>query len=268
MRFKTAHQDGQPRPALRHHDKRKSGPVLLQALIFMLCTSFLSAQSLVDLANKEKERRQQVKGKTAKVVTSDDLKKTKRTPGISVLLPETAGGQEGLLTAGRSSATQEPPAEIQNRYAMEPLDAGAANPRFATGVLAETLRVVNAPYALDKPDRQYAEVAYFGILDLEVNAKNGPGDDIAIYAQRPTEGILPEFMVYGVLAMGEDGEWTAIGQGTGITRPEKFDLGPFSSIKKIRIMFKLPVDGDIVLKTHKLFPEEYSIGIDAVEVLH
>lgn len=266
MRFEGAPPAGNPRPAFRNHDKRRLGLVFLQVFILMLCVAFLSAQSLVELAKKEKERREQLKGKSAKVITNDDLKNIKKTPGISVSLPPT--GEEAASMSRRFSVTQEPPPALQNRYAQEPNDAGTPNPRYATEVLGETLRVENAQYAVDRPDGQYAEVAHFGMLDLALNAKNGPGEDIAVYARRASEGILPDFMVYGVLVMGDDGEWTGIGQGTGIARPEKFDLGNIPSIKKIRIIFKLPAEGDILLKNFKLYPGEYSIGIDAVEVLH
>jgi hypothetical protein len=232
----------------------------------MLCVAFLSAQSLVELAKKEKERREQLKGKSAKVITNDDLKRIKRTPGISVSLP--AAGEEAAAMSRRFSISQEPPPALQNRYAQEPNDAGTPNPRYATEVLGETIRVENAQNAIDRPDGQYADVAHFGMLDLALNAKNGPGEDIAIYARRTSEGILPDFMVYGVLVMGDDGEWISIGQGTGVARPEKFELGNIPSIKQIRIIFKLPAEGDITMKPNKLYPGEYTIGVDAVEVLH
>lgn len=49
----------------------------------ILFTSFLSSQSLVELANKEKERRANLKGKKSIVITNADLKKIRKTPAIS-----------------------------------------------------------------------------------------------------------------------------------------------------------------------------------------
>jgi len=249
------------------HSRPKLKFLILGFLSLFLCAAFLSAQGLVELAKKEKERRDGIKGKSGKVVTYDDLKRAKGKWSFSVGPAEPGAGAEPEQSVYRPSVSREP-APAPSRFAQEPNDAGLPNPKYATEILEETLRVENARNAIDRPDGKFAAVAHFGMLDLELNAKNGPGDDIAIYADRTAEGILPEFMVYGVLAMGDDGEWTEIGQGTGITRPEKFDLGGLSSIKKLRIVFKLPSEGDILTKNLKLYSEEYTIGIDAVEALH
>jgi hypothetical protein len=49
----------------------------------LICTAFLSSQSVVEAAKKEKERRAKLKKKSAKVVTNADLKKKKNSPGVS-----------------------------------------------------------------------------------------------------------------------------------------------------------------------------------------
>jgi hypothetical protein len=58
--------------------------------IFLLltCTFLLSAQSLVDVAKKEKERRAKLKGKKSILVTNSILKKKKIEPAISVQILE------------------------------------------------------------------------------------------------------------------------------------------------------------------------------------
>lgn len=51
--------------------------------LLLFITSLSFSQSLADLAKKEKQRRQSVKGKKAKIVTNFDLGKVKRKMGLS-----------------------------------------------------------------------------------------------------------------------------------------------------------------------------------------
>ena len=51
----------------------------------MLFVNFLCSQSVVELAQKEKERRAKLKGKTAVVVTNNDLRNLKRGPAVSAI---------------------------------------------------------------------------------------------------------------------------------------------------------------------------------------
>jgi hypothetical protein len=73
---------------------------------------------------------------------------------------------------------------------------------------------------------------------------------------------------YGVLGMEERGDWVALGQGTGINSPEKFDLGSLPSIKIIRIIFKPNNNPELQVSYPRGQLEESSFGIDAVEALH
>ncbi|MFP4081269.1 MAG: hypothetical protein ACLFVG_00780 [Candidatus Aminicenantes bacterium] len=64
------------------------GKKIISALTLpLLLSSFLFSQSLVELAQKEKERRQRLKGKKGIVVTNADLQKFKKKPAVSVPLP-------------------------------------------------------------------------------------------------------------------------------------------------------------------------------------
>src|SRR5512136_1502996 len=65
------------------------------AFIFlpMLLGAFLHAQSVADLAKKEKERRAAIKGKPATVITNADLGKVKKKPAVEVAAPEKTGDQ-------------------------------------------------------------------------------------------------------------------------------------------------------------------------------
>ena len=49
----------------------------------LLLTSFLFSQSLAELAKKEKERREKLKGKKEAVITNAELKKTKKKPAVT-----------------------------------------------------------------------------------------------------------------------------------------------------------------------------------------
>ena len=53
----------------------------------MLLTNFLCSQSVVELAKNEKERRAKLKGKTAVVITHNDLRNLKRGPGVIIIEP-------------------------------------------------------------------------------------------------------------------------------------------------------------------------------------
>ena len=53
----------------------------------LFLSSFLLSQSLVELAKKEKERREKLKGKKTIVVTNYDLKKVKKKPAVSIRQP-------------------------------------------------------------------------------------------------------------------------------------------------------------------------------------
>lgn len=65
-------------------------------------TSVLSSQSLVDLAKKEKERREKLKNQEKTVVTNADLSKIKRGPALTT--SREAVSPEGSAMAGSSSA--------------------------------------------------------------------------------------------------------------------------------------------------------------------
>ncbi len=53
----------------------------------MLFVNFLCSQSVVELANKEKDRRSKLKGKNAVVVTNVDLRNLKKREAVSIIKP-------------------------------------------------------------------------------------------------------------------------------------------------------------------------------------
>lgn len=69
--------------------------ILASTLATFLCAGLLSAQSLVDLAKKEKERRAKIKGQKTIQVTNADLGKLNKKPAI--IVPETSSEEESPL---------------------------------------------------------------------------------------------------------------------------------------------------------------------------
>ena len=242
--------------------------VRLMALFFLSTT--LISQSLVDVAKREQERREKLKGKNVRVVTNADLKGVKRGPALTVPAGPPSEAPTAEPAGGETSEAQE---------AEKAYDEAAVS-SFATGVLPDTSLVENPEFALNPPDGRFAAIPLYGFLVLELNAKNGPGDDIAIYAHRQAtsvesalvgeedEPLWTELMTYGVLGLGPRGEWESLGRGSGVTSPEKFDLGSLASVSAIMIIFRYYNEPEAGFKQTKAMTGDYFIDIDAVEALH
>ncbi len=254
-----------------------------------LSSSLLLSQSLVELAKKEKERRENLTRKSSTIVTNDDLKRVFREEALAsvpIKIPpqKTLDLTPAKITPARRAA---PGQQIENLDQADRIDPSRYIQNFATKLLDSSPFVENPEFALDKPDGRFAELRIHGILDLEINARNGPGADIIIYARLtgakevmpggteeggvPFESFMHDYFEghwYGVLGMDERGDWVAIGRGTGITSQEEFDIGSLRSIKKIRIIFKPQSNVDLGVRFHRVVSGESLFGIDAVEALH
>lgn len=276
-------------------------------IVLFLGNSLMFSQNLVKAAQKEKERRANLKKKTALVVTNYDLYKTEKEAEIRITPPEKQTQsvqaatpqktQRTIPTTQPRSKIRRPSQQIENVDQldlsvdkvdqMDQLEARGFRSDYATQVLNSNELVRNPELALDKPDGRFAEISILGILDLEISAKNGTGPDIAIYARQTganemmpggaEEGGIPELSAdfqyweglwYGVLGMDDQGDWVAIGKGTGTNSPEKFDFGSLSSVSKIRIMFRPHSNPDLPQKINRRQPGESTFRIDAVESLH
>ena len=250
---------------------------IFMIIVFFLGTTLMLSQDLVKAAQKEKERRAQLKKKSAIVVTNADLYKTERAKTLRITPPKDQSQNVQRATPQKTQRTtpskpfspqkRKPSQQIDNidqiDFSVDKVDqldqieAQGFSREYATQVLNSNEFVMNPEFALDKPDGQYTKISILGIVDFQIRAINGPGDDIAIYArQTGTKEILPEGeeeegvpvvalsfgypqgFWYGVLVMNEQEDWITIGQGKGMNSPEKFDLGNLSSVTKIRIMFK------------------------------
>jgi len=231
------------------------------SMLLGLTAGLAAGQSLAELSKKEKSRREKLKGRTALVVTNEDLKSLRKrevlqiraagAPPLEEVLPSEERGGAGTETLDESL----PPAQVDQSMP------------FAWSILPSTSLVADAGSAIGGPDGAAALIAYGGYLDVEIDVKNGEGQDLAVYAQRPEEGILPETMLYFVFVPDESGEWTNIGTGTGASGREDFDLGELKSVSRVRILFWEVALYDGV-KPLRVYPGEYAMGVDAVEALH
>jgi hypothetical protein len=256
-------------------------------LAFSLSASLLFSQDLVKAAQKEKERRAQLKKKSALVVTNADLYGPGNAPPRKETPPKAKAQMSTRTTPQKRQRTipitPTPPRKNMPSQQIENIDQidlsvdkvdqivqkeGTAFSReYATQVLEPTEYVQDPRLALDKPDGKFAHISELGSLVLEIDVSNKAGDDIAVYAKRQREGHQNENRNYGVFVEYR-GEWEFIGFGGGITSPETFDLGNIQSAKKIRLIFK---DFTQSMVTAKPFEQEGvtpSMGIDAVHSLH
>ena len=80
-----------------------SKKIVATTLMPFICAAFLSSQSVVDAAKKEKERRAKIKKKSTKVVTNADLKKRKKLSGMGTTSAQVIEAEE------KKSVSKSPP---------------------------------------------------------------------------------------------------------------------------------------------------------------
>lgn len=109
-------------------------------------TASLGAQSLVELAKREKERRAQFKGRHAAVITSRELALVKKTGAVEVIRPEVVGDEETTQPGETANEVGlvNPGAEREGAGQPEAAAGGAEEPIPDTPeALAEQLRTVD-----------------------------------------------------------------------------------------------------------------------------
>ncbi len=256
------------------------------AVLFLLvCFNYAMPQSLAELARMETARRAacRAEGKRSVIATNADLEKYRE---IDKYVDTFEKSGSNSSSTNKINAAPQSGINVSVREERDGLDQRARDYRYASKVLPSTRFVDNPGLALKLPDRRYAEISLLGLLDVEIGAVNGPGDDIAIFARlagykeakSETEyGIPSDLMSWGyynggfwfaVLAMTEDGEWVALGRGTGEVSPETFDLGDLRSIKMLRIMFKPHTNADLPIRHDSIQAEKFSFDIDSIQALH
>ena len=93
-------------------------------LLLTLSAGFSPSQSLVELARKEKERREKLKGKKSRVVTNADLRKLKIRPAVSVQKTITAEPETPKTSAPSSTETSPPPEPKEPEIKPDQKDEG------------------------------------------------------------------------------------------------------------------------------------------------
>ncbi|MFW6123632.1 MAG: hypothetical protein ACOC5G_00250 [Acidobacteriota bacterium] len=240
---------------------------LAPILSVLLLTALAYPQSLVELAKKEKERRAKLSGNPSIILTNADLKKIKKSTALTTSSPSSLRQTDSSESPSTSQKLGPRAITSRNEDQIDQREFDYRSKRYGTKVLDSTERVQNPSLSLHKPDGSFAKLEYFGFLDLELEAKNKDGPDIAVYARRQQTGILPFTLNYALFAMDSDGEWKHLGTGSGIQSPEVFELGEVSTTQKIRLLFRDYTDTNII-KRIKPHSEEYHMEIDAVEYLH
>jgi hypothetical protein len=104
---------------MRYHKfEMRAKKNLVFVLLPLFLGSFLYSQTLAEIAQKERERRENLKGKKAKVVTNADLAKLKKKPALVILVApgppqaaEKAETTQALPLPAQGAPEQSEPAE-------------------------------------------------------------------------------------------------------------------------------------------------------------
>jgi len=89
--------------------KMRAKKIFAFVFLPLLLSSFLYSQTLVEIAKKERERRESLKGKKARVITNADLAKLKKKPALEI--PAAAASpstEEAKTTEALPPLAQEP----------------------------------------------------------------------------------------------------------------------------------------------------------------
>lgn len=121
--------------------------IAVAVFLFVLGVTFACAQSVAEVAKKEKERRAALKGKQT-VVTNADLGKTKKKPAMTERVPEKTAeeaetGEEAAAPEGTPSETQ----AVEGEQAQAPSEAEAPPAEGETPPAEVEARPVEEPPA-------------------------------------------------------------------------------------------------------------------------
>jgi len=134
---------------------------LIVVAVLVLAAS-LSAQNLVELAKKEKARRESLKDRRAVVITSAGLARVKKLPGVVITPPDTEFG-DATGTEGQDVEPGTVPDE--DASANQPSGSGAPQSRRIVPAVAP-----NGPLITGEVNRDQAEVG--GTLETRLKAAN------------------------------------------------------------------------------------------------
>lgn len=99
--------------------------LLVLAFLPLILAAFLQSQSLAELAKKEKERREALKGKSTTVVTNAELAKVKKRPALESAGVELAEGEVEAQTGQEAAPPPEKAEAAKPGEAAEEAEAAA-----------------------------------------------------------------------------------------------------------------------------------------------
>ena len=137
--------------------------ILWTGLLPCLLMSVLLSQTVTDLAKKEKERRESLKGKKAVVVTNADLAKVKKAAYV-------AAGTEGQ-TQGQAAGSASSTASMSNVSQTAPspsLPVGVSDQQTRTSQAA--LQIMNQQVKTQIEEKYNKAKEFRELLELKMNA--------------------------------------------------------------------------------------------------
>lgn len=224
------------------------------SIVLVCAVGILFSQDLMKLSRKEKERRSRLENTIRRIVTNEVLMRLKVLPAVDI--PEQFLDQEEIAP------------DIQED---EQISADQeTNGIFALKALPTSEFVQNPEEAIGEPDGKFALIGYWGWLDVELSVSNAEGNDIAVYANRSSDGIQDSRMMHYLVFVPKDSTWVCIGIGGGLTSPEYFDLNDISRVDQVRIMYRNQFELNQMQpnlgQTNRI--SSYSMRIDSVQALH
>jgi type II secretory pathway pseudopilin PulG len=135
---------------------------LLIVLAVIGFTASLGAQSVVELAKREKARRESLAGRHAAVVNNHDLLQVKKTAAVEVAVP-VQEGSEGALAEDQGTDAEVLPSD--DAQSVPPSGSGAPSGRRIVPRVAS-----NGPLITGDANRDQAETG--GTLDAQLKSAN------------------------------------------------------------------------------------------------
>jgi len=142
--------------------------ILAVSLLFGFCgLTYIAAQeqNLAELARKEKERREALKSKQAKVITNKDLENLQKTPAL-IIKGQEATTSEGTPPAGSAQTPSSP--SVVHRVTVENPPASQSTYSSPAGVAGQSSSVDTMSSSLETSWKKAQE--YVELLTLKMNA--------------------------------------------------------------------------------------------------
>jgi tRNA U34 5-carboxymethylaminomethyl modifying GTPase MnmE/TrmE len=161
--------------------------ILSAIFLSLVLASFAAAQTMAEAAQKEKERREELKGKAVVVVTNADLSKTRKK--VSAAGPAAESDAVAKI-AGDAAATDARQAEIDKKYAemKADLEAKAASAKERAELLDLKLKSLQQRFftfnSMQTKDKIQQEIAQaYQMLQAAAAEQVRTKDDLANFLE-------------------------------------------------------------------------------------